>query len=29
MDWRILVLYPEPEALKLKTHSGFHNLFRF
>jgi hypothetical protein len=40
MDWRILVLYPEPEAgikfnnirqsmLKLKTHSGFHDLFRF
>jgi hypothetical protein len=38
MDWRILVFYPEPEArftnirqsmLKLKTHSGFHDLFRF
>jgi hypothetical protein len=34
MDWRILVFYPEPEAnirqsmLKLKTHSGFHDLFR-
>jgi hypothetical protein len=41
MDWRILVFYPETEArgikftnirqsmLKLKTHSGFHDLFRF
>jgi hypothetical protein len=40
MDWRILVFYPEPEAkdkisnirqpmLKLKTHSGFHDLFQF
>jgi hypothetical protein len=40
MGWRILVFYPEPEArdkftnirqpmLKLKTHSGFHDLFRF
>ena len=40
MDQRILVFYPEPEArdkfnnicqsmLKLKTHSGFHDLFRF
>jgi hypothetical protein len=31
MGWRILVFYPEPEApmLKLKTHSGFHELFRF
>jgi len=34
MDWWIF--YPEPEAtnirqsmLKLKTHSGFHDLFRF
>jgi hypothetical protein len=38
--WRILVFYPEPEArikftnirqpmLKLKTHSDFHDLFRF
>jgi hypothetical protein len=40
MDWRILVFYPDPGAsdkitnirqsmLKLKTHSGFHDLFRF
>jgi hypothetical protein len=40
MDWRILVFYPEPEAmikfnnirqsmLKLKTHYGFHDLVRF
>jgi len=40
MNWRILIFYPEPEArekitnirqfmLKLKTHSGFHDLFRF
>jgi hypothetical protein len=39
MNWRILVFHPEPEAikctnirqsmLKLKTHSGFHDLFRF
>ena len=39
IDWRILVFYPEPEAkdkanicqpmLKLKTHSGFHDLFLF
>jgi hypothetical protein len=40
MGWWILVFYPEPEArdkftnirqsmLKLKTHSGFHDLFRF
>ena len=41
MGWRILVFYPESEArdkiftsirqpmLKLKTHSGFHDLFRF
>jgi hypothetical protein len=40
MDWRILVFYPETEEritftnirqsmLKLKTHSGFHDLFRF
>ncbi len=34
MGWQILVFYPEPEAtnihqpmLKLKTHSGFHDLF--
>jgi hypothetical protein len=32
MGWRILVFYPEPEVigqpmLKLKTHSGFHELF--
>ena len=37
MGWRILVFYPETEAikstnirqpmLKLKTHSGFHDLF--
>ena len=40
MGWWILVFYPESEArdkftnirqsmLKLKTHSGFHDLFRF
>jgi hypothetical protein len=38
MDWRILVFYPEREIkfinirqpmLKLKAHSGFHDLFRF
>ena len=40
MGWRIFVFYPKPEArdkftnirqpmLKLKTHSGFHELFRF
>ena len=40
MDWWILVFYLEPEVrikftnicqpmLKLKTHSGFHELFRF
>jgi hypothetical protein len=39
MDWRILLFYPEPKGiqftnirqsmLKLKTHSGFHDLFRF
>jgi hypothetical protein len=41
MDWQKLVFYPEPEAgieftnirqsmLKLKkTHSGFHDFFRF
>jgi hypothetical protein len=40
MDWRILVCYPETEQgitfinirqsmLKLETHSGFHDLFRF
>jgi hypothetical protein len=40
MEWQILVIYPEPEArdkiinihqsmLKLKAHSGFHDLFRF
>jgi hypothetical protein len=40
MDWRILLFYPEPEAmikfnnirqsmLKLKTHYGFHDLVRF
>ena len=40
MGWRILVFYPEPlrgikftdipqSMLKLKTHSGFHDLFRF
>ena len=40
MDWWILVFYPEPgvrdkftnirqSMLKLKTHSGFHDLFRF
>ena len=28
MGWRIWVCYPEPE-LKLKTHSGFHDLFWF
>jgi hypothetical protein len=39
MGWRILVFYPESEArdtftnirqpmLKLKAHSGFHELFR-
>jgi hypothetical protein len=34
MGWRIVVFYPEPEArdirqpmLKLKAHSGFHDLF--
>ena len=38
IDWRILVFYPEPVArdkftnirqsmLKLKTHSGYHDLF--
>jgi hypothetical protein len=32
MGWWILVFYPEPEVidqpmLKLKTHSGFHELF--
>ena len=32
MDWRILVFYPEhirQSMLKLKTHFGFHDLFRF
>ena len=40
MGWRILVFYTEPGArvkftnirqpmLKLKTHSGFHDFFRF
>jgi hypothetical protein len=40
MGWRILVFYPEPGArvkftnirqpmLKLKTHYGFHDFFRF
>jgi hypothetical protein len=41
MDWRILVFYPEPEARDKiylyppirdktqKTHSGFHDSFRF
>ena len=40
MDWRILVFYSEPEArdtftyirqsmLKLKRHSGFHDLYQF
>jgi hypothetical protein len=40
MGWKILIFYPEPlrrikftyirqPMLKLKTHSGFHDLFRF
>jgi hypothetical protein len=38
MDWGILLFYPErgikftnirQSMLKLKTHSGFHDLFRF